>query len=51
MLVIWSIWKERNAQLFSACASTAQELIQRIKRDIDLWVLAGARHLGRLSCE
>ncbi|RCV07172.1 hypothetical protein SETIT_1G223100v2 [Setaria italica] len=51
MLVIWSIWKERNARLFNQCSSTTQELLQRIKSDIDLWVMAGARRLGHLKFE
>ncbi|OEL36001.1 hypothetical protein BAE44_0002982 [Dichanthelium oligosanthes] len=43
MLVIWLERKERNARLFDQHASTTQELTEKIKQEIHLW-------MGRSSC-
>jgi hypothetical protein len=51
MLVIWSVWKERNARLFNGSSTAAPHLVQHNLRERDLWILAGARELGRLSSE
>jgi hypothetical protein len=31
MLVIWSVWRERNAWLFSGGSSTAYDLVQLVR--------------------
>jgi len=51
MLVIWLLWKERNAHLFDRYSSSAAQLLQLIKLEIQLWVEAGATRLGCLRCE
>jgi len=51
LLVLWAIWKERNNRLFARQTSTVQELLERIKLDIELWIRAGATHLGCLRRE
>ncbi|TVU43932.1 hypothetical protein EJB05_03353, partial [Eragrostis curvula] len=51
MLTAWSIWKERNARVFDGKASTAAQVVQRIKSDAELWAQGGAKELGRLCWE
>ncbi|PAN17004.2 hypothetical protein PAHAL_3G099400 [Panicum hallii] len=51
MLIIWALWKERNNRLFQRQESTVQELQDRIKLDIKLWIEAGASRLGCLKRE
>lgn len=50
-LIIWALWKERNARLFDRQASSVQELQGWIKLDIKLWIDAGAARLGCLRRE
>ena len=40
MLILWALWKERNNRLAHQ-TSTAQDLQERIKRDVGLWIAAG----------
>jgi hypothetical protein len=47
MLVTWTIWKERNARVFNNKAPTTI-LLAVIKREVKLWVAAGAKHLSFL---
>ncbi|PUZ57515.1 hypothetical protein GQ55_5G438400 [Panicum hallii var. hallii] len=42
MLIIWLLWKERNARLFDQRSSSADQLLQLIKLEIRIWVEAGA---------
>jgi len=51
MCITWAIWKERNNSLFEGTSCTAQELQDKIKLDIKLWIHAGARCLGCLKWE
>ena len=51
MLILWSLWKERNARLFDGHSSTILEVQERIKVDIKLWIDAGATRLGCLRRE
>lgn len=47
-LVSWHIWKERNARVFRNEEEQLQQLLTTIKFEADLWITAGARHLGCL---
>ena len=51
MLILWTLWKERNARLFNNHSSSVHEFQERIKVDIKLWVDAGATRLGCLRRE
>ena len=51
MLILWSLWKERNARLFDGHSSTILEVQERIKVDIKLWIDAGTTRLGCLRRE
>jgi hypothetical protein len=48
-LVSWQLWKERNARCFRESASPVAELLQVIKAQAELWVQAGAKHLGSIA--
>lgn len=50
-LVAWQLWKERNGRVFRGEESQPSELIQKIKREGDDWISAGATHLGCLFTE
>jgi hypothetical protein len=45
MLVSWEIWKERTARVFRNLSSTANMLLAKIREEVDLWGLAGAKEL------
>jgi hypothetical protein len=45
MLVSWELWKERNARVFRNQFSTFNVVISRIKEEVALWGLAGAKTL------
>ena len=48
MLVMWEIWKERNARVFRNTASPTTIISAKIKEEAHLWALAGAKHLSAL---
>lgn len=51
ILVIWSIWRERNARIFDHIFSSCQQNVANIKCEAAAQKLAGARHLTtHLSC-
>jgi hypothetical protein len=50
-LVAWEPWKERNTRLFRNEAATSAQLLVTIKQIADLWIEAGAHHLGELVRE
>ncbi|OEL26842.1 hypothetical protein BAE44_0012140, partial [Dichanthelium oligosanthes] len=41
-LVVWQLWKERNAQLFRSTEATVQQLLTSLKQEMELWIAAGA---------
>jgi hypothetical protein len=43
MLISWEIWKERNAQIFRDTYTTSSYIIIKIKEEVALWSLAGAK--------
>ena len=46
ILVCWEVWKERNSRVFEHTESTNFMVLQRIKDEARLWILAGAKHLS-----
>jgi hypothetical protein len=39
MIVAWHLWKERNARLFARVTTPMSGLIDRIKAEVELWVV------------
>jgi hypothetical protein len=48
LLVTWELWNERNARVFNNKHATHDVILEKIKREARLWVLAGAKHLGQI---
>jgi hypothetical protein len=48
MLTVWEIWNERNARVFRNKQSPSFVILDRIKVEARLWVLAGAKKLGSI---
>ena len=46
MLISWEVWSERNARVFRNSAAPSMTIISKIKQEVSLWALAGAKHLG-----
>lgn len=47
-LVAWELWKERNMRGFCSAITQVPDLLAVIKREAELWVLAGAKNLSCL---
>lgn len=45
MLIMWEIWKERNAKKFDKRELSTQALLTKIKGEANAWMLAGAKPL------
>jgi hypothetical protein len=48
LLVVWEIWKERNARVFRNKLSANVVIFELVKAEARLWTLAGAKRLGDL---
>jgi hypothetical protein len=48
MLVTWEVWKEINARVFQHVCRLPNVLVEAIKAEARLWMIAGAKHLGSL---
>jgi hypothetical protein len=48
LLVVWEIWKERNARVFRKKLSSNVVIFELIKAEARLWTLARAKRLGDL---
>lgn len=48
LLVVWEIWKERNQRIFDHKEVATSFLLTRIKEEVSLWTLAGAKRLREL---
>jgi hypothetical protein len=48
LLVSWEIWKERNNRIFDRRESSVLSLVNIIKAEASLWVVAGAKCLTTL---
>jgi hypothetical protein len=46
LLMVWEIWNERNARMFYSKKSFTFVLVDKIKAESRLWVIAGAKKLG-----
>jgi hypothetical protein len=47
-LISWELWKERNARCFRGAATQLNAVKDQIKRQAELWIMAGNKHLGSL---
>ena len=48
LLVTWEVWNERNARVFNNKSVPSLVLLDKVKNEARLWVLAGAKCLGNL---
>jgi len=48
LLVVWELWKERNARTFERREQSATTLLLEIKEEAIAWGLAGAKQLFSL---
>ena len=46
ILTSWIIWKERNNRIFDRNQLTVAELVLHIKEEVDVWLLAGFKHIS-----
>ncbi|XBH76144.1 hypothetical protein VPH35_102836 [Triticum aestivum] len=44
-LIWWSVWKERNARVFSQQASTIGQVLSNIQEEAKIWINAGRRRV------
>lgn len=45
MLIMWELWKERNARVFETRESSTISLFAKIKEEANAWIMVGSRHL------
>ena len=45
IVVVWTIWKERNARIFEQKETAMMQLIAKAKEEASMWATAGAKHL------
>ena len=48
LLVTWEVWNECNARVFRNKSVPSLVLLDKVKNEARLWVLAGAKCLGNL---
>ncbi|KAF8679019.1 hypothetical protein HU200_045771 [Digitaria exilis] len=48
ILVIWTIWHERNNRIFRGECLTVEHLFDGVRDEAKLWTMAGARALAAL---
>ena len=48
MLISWEIWNERNARVFRNHAKTNNMIVEKIKNEVTMWGLAGAKALSNV---
>jgi hypothetical protein len=48
LLVSWEIWNERNGRVFKNKQALHAIILENIKRESKLWVLAGVKRMGNL---
>ncbi|KAF8725768.1 hypothetical protein HU200_020321 [Digitaria exilis] len=48
ILVVWTIWCERNERIFNQQDITVARIVEDIKEFVRLWCMAGARHLSSI---
>jgi hypothetical protein len=45
---MWELWNERNARVFRNKKSSSFVIVDKIKVETRLWVLAGAKKFGSI---
>jgi hypothetical protein len=48
VLISWKFWKERNPRVFRNEASTSDMVVTKIKKEVAMWSLAGAKALSNV---
>ena len=48
ILIIWSLWNERNSRVFQRGCKTIQQVSAEILDTTKLWITAGSKHLALL---
>jgi hypothetical protein len=48
LLVTWEVWNERNARVFHNKSAPLHVMLDRVKREARLWVIAGAKRMGQI---
>jgi hypothetical protein len=48
VLVMWEVWKQRNARVFDHREITVTSLMAKIREEASTWIVAGARDLSLL---
>jgi hypothetical protein len=48
MLISCEIWKERNVQVFRVTYTTSSYIVIKIKEEVALWSLAGAKAMSNV---
>lgn len=46
MLISWEVWSERNARLFCNETVPSMVIINKIKQEVSIWILTGAKHFS-----
>ncbi|RCV18209.1 hypothetical protein SETIT_3G281400v2, partial [Setaria italica] len=50
MMVLWQIWKARNALIFYGKPSSAHEVVRRVIKDFEAWKFRYRKHLTQILC-
>jgi hypothetical protein len=45
LLMVWVIWKERNARVFNLTEVSALSTVAKIKSEANAWIATGAKDL------
>ena len=49
VLVTWDVWKEQKSQVFNNIFTIPTVVFDKIKIEVHLWGLAGAKHLKSVT--